>query len=145
MLRAQEMIDPVNKIQFYYDRDGLPGGEMENDLLQDLVRVIKDTDMPHLTVHVRAFIKVVVEPLSEPNCLLAELSLIGNETIGDIKKMSFEHFRTQAVLLESVELEHIQLYVNGDVLVDDSVCSCTDSERRFQSNINGDILCAYNR
>ena len=121
MLRAQEEIDPNNTVIFYHDNQGLPGKQMENEFLKDLVEAEPDgAIMPQLTVHVRSFIKVVVEPLSIPSCVLPEFSLIGSETIGEVKQMSFEHIRSQAVLPESVELDHCQLYIGGDVFVDDN-------------------------
>ena len=117
MLRAQEQIDPTNVIKFYHDIGGQIGQEMENELLADLVEVENETDMPELVVHVRAFIKTTVEPLAYPNCDIPQFALVGNETIGDIKRMSYDHLQGQTDeegndLLDSfVELHHCQIYV----------------------------------
>ena len=75
MLRAQEQIDLKNEIKFYHDLDGQPGQEMGNELLSELVQVENDFEMPVLVVHVRASIKVVVEPLLSP--IMWWLMLVG--------------------------------------------------------------------
>ena len=120
MFRAQEQIDKENTIKFFHDDGyGQPGEPMENELLADLVNVYDDIVQPILIVHVRTYIMVTVEPLSNPNIALPVFSLIGNETIGQLKEMSFEQIKAQRVWPDSIELDRCKMYVGGDVLVDD--------------------------
>ena len=124
-LRAHEFIDTANEIKFFHDENGHPGAEMENELLGDLVEVENDSDVPELVVHVRSYIRVIVEPLSNPYCDLPQFSLIGNETIGEVKEMCFKHLCKRfdnggnPLMPESVRLKDCQLHVNHDTLVDD--------------------------
>ena len=122
MLRAQEQMDTTNTLIFYHDNDGAPGKEMENEMLSDLLTVSDDEVMPELVVHVRSYIKVLVEPLSIPNCQLPDFSVVGSETIGELKEMCFGYIQLQGVIPATVTLDDCKMWVGGDVLVDDE-CS----------------------
>ena len=121
MLRAQEQMDHNHTVIFYRDEDGQPGRELDNELLSDLIEIENPYDVPELVVHVRSFIAVLVEPLSNPDCEPLEFFLIGNESIGEIKQMCFEMLGSQDALDDSVELTHCQLHVNGDKFVSDNL------------------------
>ena len=121
MLRAQQEMETDNVMQLFHDSDGAPGQQMGNEILADLVIVNDNFVMPELTIHVRSFIKVRVEPLTDPNCDMPEFSLIGNECIGDVKHMALEHMKAQDKLDSSVVLEHCQLYFDGEVLIQDEL------------------------
>ena len=126
-LRAQEQILDRNTVKFYHDENGQPGKEMENERLADIVEVLNEVDLPELVIHVRSFITVSIEPLSNPNCILPDYSLIGTESIGELKEMCVTSLRRQMdfdgkpILSDTIKLEDCKLYVNRDSPVDDEM------------------------
>ena len=70
---------------------------------------------------------MVVEPLSIPHCDKPEYAFIGNESIATLKRMCFEHLKSQVdgegedLLDSSIELEHCTLWADGDKLVADDI------------------------
>ena len=141
MLRAQEEMDELNIIRFFHDLDGMPGREMGNEILADLVEIENDFDMPELIIHARSYIKVTIEPLTAPWCDVPEFSLEGCETIGEVKKLAYDQMKAQDNVLDpSVELSHCQMYVGGDTLVkdDDSLWQvCLEQNDAFDPMLDG--------
>ena len=123
MLRAQHEMHENNRLQLSHDVDGAPGELMGNELLADLVSFDQNLNVPaSLTVHIRSFIRVIVEPLTNPNCGMPEFSLIGSETIGEVKAMAVEHMGGQGICEGKdgpIQLEHCHLYMDGETLITD--------------------------
>ena len=89
--------------------------------ISELVTLKDDVTIPQLVIHVRSQIIVGVEPLTTPGMFLPDLVhpqflMVGHETIGDVKKIVFEHIQQQDVWNSSVRLEDCQLHYDGDCL-----------------------------
>ena len=75
-------------------------------------------------MHVRTYIKVEINPVTILNCDLPKFALCGNERIGQIKRMAFEHLVPQIdadgdpLLNSAADVESCQLLSSGLPLED---------------------------
>ena len=120
LLRAQEKIAQDVAISYYRDNDGGIGEELPlGTVLRDLIPPggIKDeVTVPDVTVHMRAKVKVRATMMSNDQ-YTAELDLIGNETMLEVKKAIVGQYRQRSLLLADT-LQTMTMMIDEDFVED---------------------------